>query len=240
MNRILIADDEPLARARLRALLESMDRAQVVAEAAHGQAVLEQLESHPEINTVLLDIRMPGMDGMETAARLRTCFPHLVILFTTAYPDHALEAYQHQAVAYLLKPVDRASLAKAMEQVHRIHTGRKALEQREQQFLTAHIRGRLVRVPLEEIPYLQASQKYIQFNWQQHEILLEDSLVKIEQRHPGVFLRIHRNALVNPRFIEGIERDAEGHHWLLLRGRKEKLEISRRNLPAVRQFVLGQ
>ncbi len=239
MNRILIADDEPLARARLRALLESMEQVEVVAEAENGQQVLERLRQTPQIDIVLLDIRMPGMDGMQAAAELRRQHASLVVIFTTAYPDHALEAYRHQALAYLLKPVRRQALEEALEQARVVIAGHRWLENEQQQFIHAQVRGRLVRIPLHEIPYLQASHKYVQLKHQGHEVLVEDSLVQLEQRFPGAFLRIHRNALVNPRYIQGLERDTSGRHWLLLRDMEEKLEISRRNLPAVRQFIKG-
>ncbi len=239
MSKILIADDEPLARARLRALLERLEDYQVVAEAGHGEAVLEQLAEQP-VDIVLLDIRMPGMDGMQAAEQLRQAHPETAIIFTTAYADHALEAYKQQAVAYLLKPVRREALQEALEQACALQTGRRQIQQARAQYLSAYVRGKLLRIPVEEVPYLQASQKYVMLKHQGHEILIEDSLVQIEQRFPGVFLRIHRNALVHPQAIEGLERDVSGKHWLLLRELPDKLEVSRRNLPVVRQFLKGE
>ncbi len=238
MNKILIADDEPLARARLRALLERLEGYQVVAEAAHGEAALQQL-AEQTVDIVLLDIRMPGMDGMQAAQKLKQEYPETAIIFTTAYADHALQAYEQQAVAYLLKPVRLQALAQALEQAQALNKGRRQLQQAQGQYLSAHVRGKLLRIPVDEIPYLQASQKYVMLKYQGHEILIEDSLVQIEQRFPGTFLRIHRNALVHPQAIQGLERDGTGKHWLLLRDVPDKLEVSRRNLPAVRLFLKG-
>ncbi len=238
MNKVLIADDEPLARARLRAMLESLEGIRVVGEAADGEAVIRQLES-VDIDTLLLDIRMPGMDGMQVAAWVKAHQSPCAIIFTTAYAEHALQAYENQAVAYLLKPVRKQALEEALQQVRVVQAGRQQLQQAEAQFISAHVRGKLLRIPVEEIPYLQASQKYVMLKYQGHEILIEDSLVQIEQRFPGTFLRIHRNALVHPQAIQGLERDHSGKHWLLLRDLPERLEISRRNLPAVRQFLKG-
>lgn len=236
--KILITDDEPLARERLKSHLQNDPKMEVVAEAENGEQCLEMFNK-TTADVVLLDIRMPGMDGMEVAAELQKLEQPPIIIFTTAYEDHALEAFQHQAIAYLLKPIKKAKLYEALEQGETLLAGRaqKVIQAAETAYISTYDRGVLLRIPVKDIRYLQADQKYVSAHFGEQAVLIEDSLVSIEQRFPGLFLRVHRNALVSPALISGIEKDAEGRHFVRLSDGHDKVEVSRRNLSHIRQYI---
>lgn len=243
--RILIADDEPLARARLRALIEEIGPPwQVVAEAADGASVLNRCAAG-DLDLVLLDIRMPGLDGMAAAARLKQLAQPPVVIFITAYADGALDAFDQQAVDYLLKPVRRQRLEKALEKARGLSRVQiKALEARRpepgQPGICVRQRGELHRIPLEEVLFFRAEDKYVVVRHRHGEALLEDSLKALEQRYAERFLRVHRNALINLDYLQALRRDAEGRPCVSLRGCDQCLEVSRRLLPALRQRLLAE
>jgi two-component system response regulator AlgR len=246
--RILIADDEPLARQRLRALVADIGEPwQLVGEVADGLAVVERCKQG-DVDLVLLDIRMPGLDGMAAAARLQQFEAPPVIIFTTAYSEQALEAFEHQALDYLLKPIRLERLHQALDKALGLsRVQKKNLAQRDPEVLgtdetetieaiTVKTGNEVVRWQLDEVLYFRAEDKYILVRHLEGEALIEDSLKHLEQVHPG-FLRIHRNTLVNPLHLRGVKRLANGQFCVLFKNNEECLEISRRHLSLVRQWL---
>ena len=240
--RILIADDEQPARERLRAIVDELGDHEVVGEAASGIEVIQQLgTASPDI--VLLDIRMPGMDGLEAARHLCKLTPAPAVIFTTAYQDHALAAFDTDAVDYLLKPIRRERLAQALERAQVVSRGRLAdlradnPASQARGYLSAVIQGRIELASIHEIRYFRAEQKYVTAAWAGGEMLLDESLKALEKEFTGQFLRIHRNALVAIKHILRLERDAEGSHVITLRDIDNPLKVSRRHLSHVRKVL---
>jgi len=231
--RVLIVDDEPPARERLRSMLAENGGFDVVGEAGHGEQALQLVDRlTPDI--VLLDVRMPGVDGLEVARHLAAHQQPPAVIFTTAFDEYALQAFESEAVAYLLKPIRaeklRAALAKAAR-LTRPQMQQLALAAREPSRRShVGVRGRdgLKLIPIEEVFCFQADQKYTTVKHLKGEDLIEDSLKTLEDEFSSSFVRIHRNALVNTRFLERIARDASGQHFVHLRGFPGALEVSRR------------
>ena len=231
--RILIVDDEPPARERLRSMLGEIGGFDIAGEAGNGEEALDLVEKlHPQI--VLLDVRMPGIDGLEVARQLAGDPEPPAVIFTTAFDEYALQAFDSEAVAYLLKPIRaeklKAALAKAARltrpQLQQVAIAARQPPQR------SHIgvRGRdgLKLIPVEEVFCFHADQKYTTVKHHKGEDLIEDSLKTLEEEFAASFVRIHRNALVNTRYLERIARDPTGQHFVHLRGLAEPLEVSRR------------
>ena len=223
--KILIVDDEPLARARLRELLGDIAiqfATEVVGEAGNGLAALEFLRDHP-VDVVLADIRMPGMDGIELAGHLGALAAAPALIFTTAYDNFAVQAFDLNAVDYLLKPApDRellASLGQALRGGGRTH-------------LSCHERGRLLLVPVSEVLYFKADLKYVTARTRDREYLLDEALTHLEEEFAERFIRLRRAVLVARSALAGFEKaagdDAEAYGWALLRGVPDKLPVSRR------------
>lgn len=238
--RVLIVDDEPLARARLRALLTDIGNVDVVAEAGDGVAALQAIgELRPDV--VLLDIRMPGMDGLETARHLAGEADAPAVIFVTAYDDHALAAFEARAIDYLLKPVREERLAAALERARQLIGTRPAAVMpepvRARTHLCARVRGSLKLVSVEDVLYLLADAKYVEVHYLGGTVLIEDSLVSLEQEFGERFIRIHRNCLVATQAIAGLEKRGDGETVVTLRGVVAALEVSRRNLPNVRRWL---
>jgi two-component system response regulator AlgR len=239
--KCLVVDDEALARERLVRMLGDCNGCQVCGEAAGGAQALEQIHQlQPDL--VLLDIRMPGMDGMEVARHMLELDGAPAVIFTTAYGDHALEAFETQAVDYLLKPVHPDRLRQALSKAQRLNGDqlermRASGADSSRTHLCARSRGNLVLVAVEDIVYLQADNKYVTVCAPDTRILIEESLRSLEQEFADRFVRIHRNALVASRAIRGLEKDAEGHFRIALEGVDERLEVSRRLLPDVRKRI---
>jgi two-component system response regulator AlgR len=231
--RVLIVDDEPPARERLRSMLAENGGFDVLGEAGHGEQALQMVdELNPDI--VLLDVRMPGVDGLEVARHLAAHPEPPAVIFTTAFDEYALQAFESEAVAYLLKPIRaeklRAALAKAAR-LTRPQVQQVALAAREPARRShVGVRGRdgLKLIPIEDVFCFQADQKYTTVKHVKGEDLIEDSLKTLEDEFSASFVRIHRNALVNTRFLERIARDASGQHFVHLRGFPDALEVSRR------------
>lgn len=231
--RILIVDDEPPARERLRSMLTEGGEFEVAGEAGNGELAIDMVDKlTPDI--VLLDVRMPGIDGLEVARHLAGLPEPPAVIFTTAFDEYALQAFESEAVAYLLKPIRaeklHAALAKAARlsrpQLRQVATAAREPVQR------SHIgvRGRdgLKLIPVDEVFCFQADQKYTTVKHQKGEDLIEDSLKTLEEEFAASFVRIHRNALVNTKHLERIARDASGQHFVHLRGLPDALEVSRR------------
>jgi len=242
--RLIIVDDEPLARERLRRLLLDFPGYEIVAEADNGEAALEICErERPDI--VLLDIRMGGADGLQVARRLAQHPLPPAVIFTTAYPEHALSAFDAAATGYLLKPIKREKLAEALQRARR---GSRAVnveglaqaERPQRSFVVASTRDGIKRIPAEDILYFMADQKYTTVYHLHGEVLIEESLNKLEEDFSAWFLRVHRKALVATRFITGLERGKQGDeetHWLKLRHVNGLIPVSRRRLAEVRRFL---
>nr|PZN60218.1 MAG: DNA-binding response regulator [Pseudomonadota bacterium] len=229
MPKALIVDDEPPARARLSALLRELGQVEVVGEAGDAAATLELVgKLNPDI--LYLDVRMPGMSGLELARHLARLPDPPAIVFITAHDEHALEAFEADAVGYLLKPVRREKLAAATERARRL-TARQledvARPEPRTHLSVRHRDGiRLLRV--EDIICLLAEQKYTTVRHTGGEDLVEDSLRQLEAEFGGRFLRVHRGALVNRDYLAGVERLADGGYVAHVRGLSEPLPVSRR------------
>ena len=177
--KLVIADDEPLARERLRMLLADQAGVEVVAEAGDGQQVLDACAEHRP-HAVLLDIAMPGLDGLETARRLAGLVPPTAVVFCTAYDEHALSAFEAAALDYLVKPVRPERLAAALERVRSFHAGHPLPEEARRTQLCARLRGSLRVIPIEEVHYLQAEEKYVVVHHARGEDLIEEPLKALE------------------------------------------------------------
>lgn len=241
--RAVIVDDELLARSRMRVLLEQcpLPPVRVVGEAATAAQALELL-ARETADVLLLDIRMPGSDGLTLAQRLSSMPEAPCIVFVTAHAEHALQAFDLEAVDYVTKPVRLSRLALALQKVERRRLAAAALQPPAAAgFLTVQDRGRTERVPVAEVVYLKAELKYITLRTAQRSLILDGSLSELEERHGAIFLRIHRNALVARRLVRALEKhfdEEEGEGWAVrLHGIDEVLAVSRRQLAAVRELL---
>jgi two-component system response regulator AlgR len=238
--KCVIVDDESLARQRLARMLKELDFVEVCGEAANGQDALV-LADRVAADTVLLDIRMPGMDGLEAARHLSNLEPSPAVIFTTAYGDHALEAFDAQAIDYLLKPIDRQRLTQALEKAKKLSVMQldelksATTDAEARTHLCARVRGNLHLIPVEQVVYLQADNKYVTVRTCDEQVLIEESLKTLEDEFADRFMRIHRNALVACAAIRGLEKHSDGHNCVVLEGVDDLLEVSRRLLPEVRR-----
>lgn len=239
--KILLVDDEPLARSRMRTLLAECKSpaAEVAGEAANAAQAMEHLRRQA-FDGVLLDIHMPGADGLALAQVLRTLPDPPAVVFVTAYAEHAVTAFELEAVDYLTKPVRLERLEAALARIERAGQG-KAGNEAEPEVLVIQDRGRTERVPVTEVLYFKAELKYITVRTAARSYILDGSLSDLEERHGTQFLRVHRNALVSRRAVRALEKhfDAEeGEGWAVrLNGVDESLAVSRRQLSAVREAL---
>ncbi|MES9919030.1 MAG: response regulator transcription factor [Candidatus Thiodiazotropha sp.] len=241
--KILVVDDETLARRRLAALIEELGSPyRMVGEAANGEEALRQFKEQGA-DLVLMDIRMPGMDGLEAARRLADSDRPPAVIFTTAYEEHALQAFESSAQDYLLKPVRRERLLTALQRSQRVTRSQltsSTVGERQAPKLHASYRGGLRTVPLDQVIYLRADSKYVMARHEEGELLLEESLKGLQERYGDWLLRIHRNVLVVRRHLVGLEKGSDGIPRVVLRGCDETLEVSRRHLPEVRRVLRGE
>jgi len=235
--RVLIVDDEAPARERLRSLLAELDQVDVIGEAVTGEeAVQRAAELAPDV--VLLDVRMPGIDGIEAAKHMNVLEQPPAVIFTTAFDEYAMKAFDAQAVGYLLKPIRKEKLAAALT-----HAGRLSRPQLQKIADPAQARSHIaVRhreglrlIPLGEVQFFFAEQKYTTVRHLKGEDLIEDSLRSLEDEFGTAFVRIHRNALVSVRYLEGIERNVDGQYFVRLRGCEAPLQVSRRMASELRE-----
>ncbi len=233
--RLLVADDEAPARDRLRRLLAELGH-DVVAEAADGTQALALCRARP-IDVALLDIRMPGMDGLACAAALAELPEAPAVVFVTAHEEHALAAFEAHAVDYLLKPVRGDRLARALSRAKALTRAQLAALAEPRPHLVVTYRGGVLRVPVDDVLYLRAEQKYVVARHSGGEALLEESLRALAERFGDRFLRVHRNALVARDAVAGLVKDASGTCFVQVRGTDERLEVSRRHLPEIRAWV---
>ena len=231
--KILIADDEAPARNRLRDLLGDMENVQLVAEAKNGKEAIDLAETtQPDV--MLLDIRMPVMDGLEAAAHAQKCVPKPSIIFTTAYDTFALKAFDLHAVDYLLKPIRAERLQVAIDKATALQPKQLAALQpltKSRTYFSVHERGRVLLVPVDQVIYLRAELKYITVRTVEREYLIEESLTSLEVEFGAQFVRLHRNSLVAMQFVTGYEKrntDGENYWVALLKGIPETVAVSRR------------
>lgn len=250
MLRVLIVDDEALARARLASLVAECTepRCQVAGQCANVQQARQWLSEYPA-DVVLLDIQMPGQPGTALAAELQRQPDAPVVIFVTAHTEHAVAAFDLDAADYLTKPVKRERLAAALERAAR----RRPPPEAEKSGLAAGVlvvseRGRIARIPLADVVYLKAELKYVTLRTADHTHVLDDSLAELEERLGDRFLRVHRNALVAKRAVRALERravagesDEEGYEgWgVCVAPVGEWLAVSRRQVAAVREALVA-
>jgi len=246
--KVLIVDDEKPARDRLRQLVEDMGGHAVVGEAGNGEEALAlAADLVPEV--VLLDIRMPGMDGIETAHHLNALEQPPAVVFATAYDEYAIDAFDARAIGYVLKPVRRERLERALEFAERLTA--KALTELaagagmegRRKHVCTRVRGQLRLVPVATIHYFVADQKYVTVHHDGGQNLIDDSLKSLEDEFATEFVRIHRSALVRVAKIDRLDRLADGRTRVVLRGdsqdRPDTLIISRRHVADVKRRLRG-
>jgi two-component system response regulator AlgR len=242
--RILIADDEAPARSRLRDLLDDCRPdfpLTLVDEARNGREVIEIVCREP-VDIVLLDIRMPEMDGMEAARHLAGMAQPPAIIFTTAFDAYAIKAFEVNAIDYLLKPIRGERLLAALRKARAAVPSRQALDAAANQprrHLSVHERGRIHLVPLADVLYLRAELKYVTVRTAAREFLVEESLTRLEEEFGAAFVRVHRNCLVARSAIEGFEKstdESESGWAVVVRGTGERLAVSRRQQHVVKEF----
>jgi two-component system response regulator AlgR len=241
--RILIVDDEQLARERMIRIIEQLENHEIVGEAQNGKEALEQIQRlRPDV--VILDIRMPGMDGLEVARHLMNLDAPPAIIFSTAYDEHAMEAFRVNAVDYLLKPVRAEQLEQALakairpskDQITAINKEDKG-EEHARLYISTRDRLGITLIAFEDIYYFRAEDKYVTVRHKGGEVLIDDSLKDLEEEFAKKLTRIHRNALVVMRHIKGIEKAPGGTFTLRLFDIPDKLEISRRHLSKIRSIL---
>lgn len=238
---ILICDDEPLAVERLSRLVNQLGH-HVIATAQHGKQAIEFVQQY-EPDVVLLDIHMPEMDGLTCAQHLSELNPMPAVVFCTAYDEHALTAIQSQAKGYLLKPIAQVDLKKVLENLTRLTQAQVSnIEQKEimaekpqrQQIAAKTYRG-LELIPTENIYYFLADQKYVTVRHKNGSVLIDETLKDLEREFASKFIRIHRNALISLDYLDGLELVASGQYQVRCRELDEKLAVSRRHLPMLRE-----
>lgn len=250
MLKVLVVDDEELARLRLRGLVDDCadPPAVVVGEAANAQQALDFVASQP-CDLLLLDIHMPGLDGMQLAAQLRRRADPPAVVFVTAHAEHALRAFDLEAVDYLTKPVKRERLQAALQRAaQRLapRRGAAAPAAPEEPVIVVTDRGRIVRVPVADVLYLKAELKYVTLRTAEHTFVLDESLSDLEARLGERFLRVHRNALVARKAVRALERrslgegdEDGGEGWAVCMGPVDEwLAVSRRQVAAVREALV--
>ena len=234
MLNILIVDDEAPARDRLRRMVGALPRYRVVGEACNSGEALQSInECHPDI--LLLDISMPGEDGMSLARVIRSGGLNCAVIFCTAYQNQALEAFEAEAVDYLVKPVRADRLEQALEKARRYLGDRE--NRVEEHYLRSTVGGKVMLTPVQRVICLLAEDKYTTVVHENGKTVIEESLLELEKRFPDDFFRVHRNALISRRHLRGVERDNNGHSVAVLSGTDSRPEVSRRNVSALRKLL---
>lgn len=236
---VLVVDDEPLAQKRLQHILEKFDDISSIDIASNGMQAIDICQKNI-IDVVLLDIRMPGIDGLETALHLSQMDKVPAIIFTTAYDEYALDAFKVHAVDYLLKPVRSEKLKASLARLCQLNSAQiNAIksEPTSRKNIAAKICGNVKLIPISEILFFQADQKYVTVMYLNGETVIEDTLKELQVEFESQFVRVHRNALVAKKFINGIHKNEEGHFFVTLSNSDRMLEISRRHLSAVRKLI---
>lgn len=242
--RVLVVDDEKLARERLIRMVHTINEYEVVGEAATGnEAVAKSMSLEPDI--VLLDVRMPGMDGLEAGCRISSLPSPPAMVYCTAFEEHALEAFEVSAAGYLLKPVKREALVETLGKIGKVNRVQLRSMQGDDEsgdaktrtHISAKTRRGIELIPLTEIRYFQADHKYVTVRHEKGEVLIDDPLRDLEEEFSRRVVRIHRNALVMIDHLDGVERDCRGHYRVRMRGIEERLDVSRRHVAELRHLV---
>ena len=244
--RVMVIDDEALARQRLRTLLGDCRACPVqwVGEAANAPQAMALLEKQAW-DVLLLDIHMPGADGLTLAQALRDMARAPLLIFVTAHAEHAVKAFELDAVDYLTKPVRLERLEQALlKAARRLDVSGAQVAEDASEHLLISERGRTERVRLQDVVYLKAELKYVTVRTREREYLLDGSLSELETQHAALFMRVHRNALVARTAVQGLQRSDDPAEpdvwWLKLDGVPERLAVSRRQLPMVRDALAGR
>ncbi|TVZ37197.1 LytTR family two component transcriptional regulator [Alteromonadaceae bacterium 2753L.S.0a.02] len=239
---MLIVDDEPLARQRLKRMIENMEGYEVVGEAGNGtEAVAAVDKFDPDV--VLLDVRMPGEDGLEAARKISEMPEPPAVIFCTAYDEYALEAFNTLAVGYLLKPVQEKQLLETLQKATKLNKVQKnavvaeSAPEGQRQNITAKTRKGMELIPISSIQCFIADQKYVTVRHSSGETLIDDTLKELEQEFPDRFVRVHRNALVAIAEIEAMERNSSGQFELRLKSVDYRPVVSRRHVANVRELL---
>lgn len=242
---VLIVDDEPLARDRLKRMVNETRDWRVIAEASNGaEAIAQCQQTRPDV--VLMDIRMPEMDGLSAARRISDDENAPAIIFCTAYDEYGVEAFEAEAVGYLLKPVRQENLESALLKAQRLNRlqlnainaandAECVLKQREH--ITSRSRRGIQMVPFSDVRVFRADHKYVTAYHNEGDLLIDDTLKELEAEFPDKLIRVHRNSLVAINFILGMERNQEGVQCLVLDGIELRPQVSRRHLPRVRKLM---
>ncbi len=234
MLNILIIDDEQPARDRLRRLLGELPGFEVAGEAGGSTEALERIrELSPDI--LLLDISMPGMDGMSLARVLQEGGASPAIIFCTAYQDQALKAFEVEAVDYVVKPVRVERLEKALDKARRL-LGKDHVHE-DEHYVRSTVGGKIVLTPIHRVICMISEDKYTTVIHEKGTTVIDDSLTDLEQAHADLFFRVHRNALVSRKHLRGLARTRDGQTQVLLSGTDRKPEVSRRNVSALRKLL---
>jgi two-component system response regulator AlgR len=243
---ILVCDDEPLARERMSRMVKAAGH-EVVAQASNGIQALEQVRLHrPDV--VLMDIRMPEMNGIQCAQALLDLDVPPAVIFVTAFDQHAIDAFNTQAIGYLLKPINQQQLENALKRASKLNSAQlNSLQQQakdgelQDRPARKHIAARTHRgvelIPIESIYYFLADQKYVTVRHSGGQVLIDETLKDLENEFHDRFIRIHRNALLAIPYLEGLEFVGTGQYQVRCRGINERLAVSRRHLPQLREKI---
>ena len=240
--KILIVDDEPLARERLKQLVAEINPGYKLFDASNGLESLDVI-TNETIDIILLDIRMPLMDGIELARHILKLDQQPAIVFCTAYQDHAIKAFDANAVDYLLKPIRKERLETALERASLVskvklnHIAQTENTNLTRSHLSTLVNGNLELIPIDNIYFFRAEQKYVTAAWPEGQAILDDSLVSLEQEFSDQFIRIHRNALVAKNYISGLIKNDDNQLCIKLESIDELLLVSRRHLSSIRSLV---
>lgn len=244
--RLLLVDDETPARERLKTVLADIKFDGQVIEADHAVSAWLRLQKEP-VDVAILDINMPEMSGIELARHMQKLESTPAIIFATAFDDYALEAFEVNAIDYLVKPVRAERLLAALQKARRLAPAQTAalnsVDRRARSHLAIHERGRVKLVPVKEVVYFKAELKYTTVHTLACDYLLEESLTHLEQEFGDRFIRIHRNCLVAQQAIAGFEKGQSGEEagWMVvLKDSPERLPVSRRQAHIVKEFRNGK
>ena len=238
---IIIVDDEALARERLKRLLQEQENFEILGEAENGEQAIDRISKlRPDI--AILDIRMPGIDGLQVAEYIASMTPAPAIVFCTAYDEYAIEAFKYHAIAYLLKPIRKEELLGALENAGKLSQVQiKELRSQggmneEAQSFVAHTWQGMEILQMDDIFYFRADHKYVTIVHKKGETLVDQSLKQIEDEHPELLLRTHRNSLVNKMHIKSLQRSSSGQYHLAL-SEQHQVPVSRRMVSEVKEAV---
>ncbi len=244
--KILIADDEPLARERLQHIVQEINADYVVNHAANGIEVIEQVNQF-DPDVVLMDIRMPGIDGLEAAQHLSGLDNPPAVIFTTAYDEYALQAFSANAIDYLLKPLRKQQLEISLQscrKLNKIQLEQLALSNQKQPqrtHISTQIGGNIHLIAVDNIVAFYAEHKYVSIKYYKQnnltETIIETTIKSLEQEFSSIFMRIHRNALVRRDQIEALKKQEDGRVLLMLKDIEDGFEVSRRHLARVRKSI---